>query len=79
MSLLEISKPSKRLIGLKAFECLDLNVYQEEILGLIGHNGAVKSTVLNMINGSICPTSGKLIFQGHNIAKLPPHQRARSR
>lgn len=79
MSLLEISKPSKRFGGLKAVEYLDLNVYQEEILGLIGHNGAVKSTVLNMINGSICPTSGEPIIQGDNITKLPPHQRARSR
>ena len=78
MSLLEINKPSNRFGGLKVVEHLDLNVYQEEILGLIGHNGAVKSTVLNMINGSICPTSGKLIFQSDNITQLPPHQRAQS-
>jgi branched-chain amino acid transport system ATP-binding protein len=75
--LLEIRNLSKRFGGLAAVSVLDLDVRRGEIFGLIGPNGAGKTTVLNMVGGTLYPTRGKIIFQGEDITKLPPHRRAR--
>lgn len=77
MALLELRGLTKHFGGLAAVSQLDFEVNNGEILGMIGPNGAGKSTVFNMISGNILPTSGKVIFQGENITKLPPHQKAR--
>jgi branched-chain amino acid transport system ATP-binding protein len=58
---------------------LDLKVAQKEIFGLIGPNGAGKTTILNMIAGSLKPKSGKVILNGEDVTKLPPHSRAQRR
>ncbi len=44
------------------------------ITGLIGPNGAGKTTTFNMIAGELAPTSGRIIYQGEDIAGLPTHQ-----
>lgn len=48
---------------------LDLEVKEGEIMGIIGHNGAGKSTVLKMICGLIAPTSGKVEVMGRDMTK----------
>lgn len=47
---------------------LDLEVQEGEILGIIGHNGAGKSTTLKMIAGLISPTAGTIEVMGHDMA-----------
>ncbi|OPJ64221.1 lantibiotic protection ABC transporter ATP-binding protein [Clostridium oryzae] len=49
----------------KAVENLSLSIPENCIYGLLGANGAGKSTTLKMITGLIKPTSGELIFNGH--------------
>jgi branched-chain amino acid transport system ATP-binding protein len=44
-----------------------------EVVALMGRNGAGKSTTLKCIIGLLRPTSGKLRFDGKDIAGLPPH------
>jgi len=48
-----------------------------EIVGLLGQNGAGKSTSFNMIIGAIRPDSGRVIFQNEDITNLPIYLRAR--
>ena len=48
-----------------------------EIVGLLGQNGAGKSTSFNMIIGAIRPDSGRVIFQNEDITELPIYLRAR--
>ncbi len=48
---------------------LDLDVKKGEILGIIGHNGAGKSTTLKMIAGLVSPTSGSIEVMGKDMAK----------
>ncbi len=48
---------------------LNLEVEDGEIMGIIGHNGAGKSTTLKMIVGLISPTSGKVEVMGRDMAK----------
>ena len=46
---------------------LDLSVPRGEIFGLLGHNGAGKSTTIGMMLGQVWPTSGELRICGHDV------------
>lgn len=48
---------------------LNLQITSGEIIGLIGHNGAGKSTTLKMIAGLVEPTSGRVQVMGHDMQK----------
>ena len=50
---------------------------QGDILGLIGPNGAGKSTFFNCLTGDLLATSGKVLFEGHDITNMTPEARAR--
>jgi ABC-2 type transport system ATP-binding protein len=52
-----------------AVDHLDLDVREGEILGIIGHNGAGKTTILKMITGLIRPTEGSIEIMGMDIAR----------
>jgi branched-chain amino acid transport system ATP-binding protein len=71
--MLRVEEVSKRFGGLQALNKVDFTVKENEISGLVGPNGSGKSTLLNLISGVYKPDSGKIIFNGEDIAKLPPH------
>ena len=48
---------------------LNLEVQQGEILGIIGHNGAGKSTTLKMMVGLTAPTSGRIEIMGRDMSR----------
>ncbi len=73
MSLLEITKLNKSFGGLSAVCNFDFYLNKHELVGLIGPNGAGKTTVFNLITGVYKPDSGKIIFNGQNIAGLAPY------
>jgi len=75
--LLEVSGLSRRFGGLMAVRDLSFSVEQGEILGLIGPNGAGKTTVVNLVSGMILPSAGRVGFDGEDVTRMPPHQRAR--
>src|ERR1700742_4619458 len=50
-----------------AVENLDLEVSRGEIFGLLGHNGAGKSTTIGMMLGQVWPTSGEVRVCGHDV------------
>ncbi|GMV97840.1 MAG: LPS export ABC transporter ATP-binding protein [Phycisphaerae bacterium] len=51
-------------------------VHQGEIVGLLGRNGAGKTTSFRITIGMITPDSGQVIFNGEDIADLPMYKRA---
>src|ERR1700730_2230715 len=53
---------------------VDIVVGKGEAVGLLGANGAGKSTTLRAISGLVRLTSGKITFLGTNIASLPPYK-----
>lgn len=55
---------------------LGLQVFRREIVGVLGHNGTGKSTLLKAVMGLIRPTSGSVRFCGQELSSLPPHSRA---
>ena len=71
---LELEHLTMRFGGLVAVDDISFGVNEGEIHGLIGPNGSGKTTIFNMLSGYYKPTSGKIIFEGKNIAGLPAHK-----
>jgi branched-chain amino acid transport system ATP-binding protein len=63
--------------GNRALSDVDLEVRMGEVTGLIGPNGAGKTTLFNVITGLQSPTAGRIRFDGRDISRLAPHNRAR--
>jgi branched-chain amino acid transport system ATP-binding protein len=76
-SLLVTRELSVTFGGLRAVDALDLAVEEGQIVGLIGPNGAGKTTFIDAITGFV-PCSGRIEFDGCDIAGQPAHRRARA-
>jgi branched-chain amino acid transport system ATP-binding protein len=62
--------------ALRAVDGVSLSVPRGQRRAIIGPNGAGKTTLFNAIAGMVPPTGGRIMFDGHDITKLPPHRRA---
>jgi branched-chain amino acid transport system ATP-binding protein len=60
--------------GLKILNDISLNIYKGDLFALIGPNGAGKTSLLNCISGIYNPTHGRILFNGHDLAKLKSHE-----
>jgi ABC-2 type transport system ATP-binding protein len=65
--MISLSKVRKIFGGRPAVENLDLEVKAGEIFGLLGHNGAGKSTAIGMMLGQVWPTDGEIRICGHDV------------
>jgi branched-chain amino acid transport system ATP-binding protein len=74
MSILEVEKLNKTFGGLIAVRDFDMSVEKGEIVGLIGPNGAGKTTLFNLVACFYPPDSGRIIFQGTDLAGMKPYQ-----
>jgi branched-chain amino acid transport system ATP-binding protein len=74
MPLLDVMDCTKRFGGLTAVNSFSLALEQGELVGLIGPNGAGKTTAFNLLTGVYPPTSGKILWNGENIAGKRPYQ-----
>ena len=54
-----------------AVQGMDLSVYRGELLGLIGHTGSGKSTLIQHLNGLLKPTEGRVLLHGKDIWAEP--------
>lgn len=52
-----------------ALDDVTLDIKKGEFIGLIGHTGSGKSTLIQHLNGTISPTSGEILLDGENIHK----------
>ena len=52
-----------------AVKNMDLTIYRGEFLGLIGHTGSGKSTLIQHLNGLLKPTEGRILLNGRDIWK----------
>ena len=53
---------------------IDLDIHAGEVVALLGENGAGKSTVSNVISGTVLPSSGKMTWQGAAYAPANPRE-----
>lgn len=74
--ILQVRGISKHFGGFTALDGVELELGAGERLGLIGPNGSGKTTLINCISGSLTNDSGSIVFEGEDITRLSPHQRA---
>jgi len=54
---------------------INLDIYENEFVTLLGPSGCGKTTLLRILAGFLEPTGGQIIFNGEDIAGVPPYQR----
>jgi branched-chain amino acid transport system ATP-binding protein len=72
--VLELSRVSASYGAVPALAEISISVGEGEAVGLLGANGAGKSTTLRTISGLLRATSGAITFGGRNIGSLPPYK-----
>jgi ABC-2 type transport system ATP-binding protein len=65
--MIELRNVIKKFAGRLAVDDLTFTVPRGEIFGLLGHNGAGKSTAIGMMLGQVWPTSGQVKVCGHDV------------
>lgn len=71
---LSVQNVSLSFGGIQALTSVSFDVREGEILAIIGPNGAGKTSMLNCINNFYRPDKGRIILEGHDLTRLPPHR-----
>ncbi|MFO7707189.1 MAG: ABC transporter ATP-binding protein [Desulfobacterales bacterium] len=72
--ILQVREVTKTFGGIIALNRLSFDVFEGEIVGIIGPNGSGKTTVVNCITGFLKPSAGRILFRGEDITGRPPHR-----
>jgi branched-chain amino acid transport system ATP-binding protein len=72
--MLSVKDAVVRYGAITALHGISFEVNQGEVVTLLGANGAGKSTTLRMLSGLHSPSSGSIVFEGHDITKVKAHQ-----
>ncbi len=72
--LLEARNLDKRFGAVTAAADISVTVAPDSVIGLIGTNGAGKTTFVNMVTGYLKPDKGRIYFEGRDITALHPRQ-----
>jgi len=63
--------------GIPILDGVSMTVVQGDVIGILGHNGMGKTTLLKTLMGSVPATGGNIRFRDHDITGAPVHQRNR--
>jgi branched-chain amino acid transport system ATP-binding protein len=72
--MLKLSGVSARYGSVPAINSVSIEIGDGEAVGLLGANGAGKSTTLRAISGQVKLTAGNIIFAGTDLSSLPPYK-----
>ena len=75
MHLIELEGVTKDFDGTRALDNVNLYIRKREFITLLGPSGCGKTTLLRIIGGFEHPTEGKVLFEGKDIAGVPPYKR----
>jgi putrescine transport system ATP-binding protein len=70
-----IDKLIKKFDDVAAVDEVSIDIAKGEIFALLGSSGCGKSTLLRMLAGFETPTTGKILLEGMDVAKMPPYER----
>ncbi len=73
-AVLEARNVNKNFGAVTAAADISVSITSDTVVGLIGSNGAGKTTFLNMVTGYLKPSTGSIHFEGRDITPLPPRQ-----
>ncbi|HXQ50330.1 MAG TPA: ABC transporter ATP-binding protein [Stellaceae bacterium] len=71
-ALLAVRGLNKSFGSVVAASQIEVEIEDGEVVGIIGANGAGKTTFVNLVTGYLQPTSGTIAFEGRDITALPP-------
>lgn len=74
MTVLETRQLTRTFGAVVAAKSLDVCIQRGEIVGVIGANGAGKTTFINMVTGYLAPSSGDILYEGNSIVGHRPRQ-----
>jgi len=76
--VVNIINVNKKFDGTLALDDFSLEIPRDSITGIIGPNGAGKTTLFNAITGFLPLDSGKIIYNGKNLSRMPSYKIART-
>ena len=74
VTILQARDLAIRFGGIKAVDGITFDVAEGEIFTIIGPNGAGKTTIFNLISRIYDVSGGRLLFEGIDITRVPPHE-----
>ena len=74
---LEVQQVDAGYGPIRVLRDVSLSVEKGEILGVLGRNGMGKTTLIRTLAGLVLPTRGAIRFEGQDVTRLGPHERAR--
>jgi urea transport system ATP-binding protein len=77
-SILSIDKLSVAIGGSRILRDVSLELRANHVFCLMGRNGVGKTTTLKSVVGLYKPHSGRIVFEGRDISRMPPEHRARA-
>src|SRR3712207_228144 len=78
MPLLALHEVAKSYGALKVTDRISLSVAEGETLGILGPNGAAKTTLFNLLSGDVPVDASRVEYDGRDITRLKAHQRCRA-
>ena len=77
MTMLAVTDLTAAYGRIQILNGISFAVAEREFVGILGHNGMGKTTLLKTIIGAVRATSGQLQFEGRDVTSLPAYRRAR--
>lgn len=72
LPLLQLENIVKSFSGVVVLDNINLNLYEHEVLALMGENGAGKSTMMNILSGNLKRDSGRILIDGKEVDVSTP-------
>lgn len=73
--LIQLIDISKSFDGQMVLDELNLSIHENEFVTLLGPSGCGKTTTLRILGGFASPDSGRVVFDGQDITRIPPNKR----
>ena len=73
--LIDLQHISKSFDGELILDDLNLSIRENSFVTLLGPSGCGKTTTLRILGGFTSPDTGRVLFDGQDITKLPPNKR----
>ena len=73
-AILETNNLSIQFGGVVGASEISVTVNKGEVIGVIGANGAGKTTFVNLVTGYLTPSSGTILYMGNDVTKLTPRE-----
>ena len=73
--IIKASGVTKRFGALVAVDRVDYSLREHEVAGIIGSNGAGKTTFFNLLTGYYLPSEGTILHKGEDVTRMTPQER----